>query len=192
MKQPGPLGKAQVSPGVLLLLGLLGLAACSSTRTEPDPAAAHAQSGPSAIHPGSWSTSVPIRFANNKLFVPVMLNDRHRATLLLDTGANFTVISPEMAQRAGLDVSAAASQARARMANGQEVQMSVVRLNSITVGTAKIVNFGVAVYAFTVQDYTGRPLDVDGFLGLDFLARFTMTVDPRAGTLRLQIDQPPK
>jgi len=166
-----------------LLVALLGLAACSSTSTRHDAV---------ATPPGSWSTSVPIRFTNNKFFVPVILNDRHQATLLLDTGTNFTLISPEMAQRAGLDFSAAGVQVKARIANGQEVQMPVVRLNSISVGTAKVVNFGVAVYAFTVRDYGGRPLAVDGLLGLDFLARFTMTVDPRAGTLRLELDQPPK
>jgi predicted aspartyl protease len=122
--------------------------------------------------------------------VPVVLNDSHPVTLLLDTGANFTIISPETARRAGLDAAGATARAKVRMANGQEIETSLARLQSISVGSAKIVNFGVAVYGFTIWDRTGQPLAVDGFLGLDFLARFTMTVDPRSGTLTLQLPDP--
>jgi predicted aspartyl protease len=135
------------------------------------------------------STSVAIRFSNNKILVPVLVNDNLPATLLLDTGASFTVISPELARRAGLDPATATARSKVQMASGQEIEAPLVRLPAITVGAAKIANFGVAVYAFTVQDRAGQPLAIDGFLGIDFLARFTMIVDPRAGTLTLQLPE---
>ena len=119
-----------------------------------------------------------------------MLNGTHAATLLLDTGANITVLTPQVARRVGIDLPTGpgASKAKARMASGQEVDVSLVRVRSMTVGAARIDNLQVAVYEIGVLDTaeTG-PLTVDGFLGADFLSRFTMTIDPRAGKLTLQL-----
>jgi predicted aspartyl protease len=121
-----------------------------------------------------------------------MLNGTQRATLLLDTGANITVVTPQIARRAGLEIPSGdgGSKSKARMASGQEVEVSLVRVKSIMVGSARIDNLQVAVYEIGVLD--NAPFAVDGFLGADFLARFTMTVDPRAGTLTLQLAGPGK
>jgi hypothetical protein len=55
-------------------------------------------------------------------------------------------------------------------------------------GLARIDNLQVAVYEIGVLDSTATPpLIVDGFLGADFLSRFTMTIDPHAGRLVLQL-----
>jgi len=55
-------------------------------------------------------------------------------------------------------------------------------------------NLQVAMYELGVLDHRATPpLTVDGFLGADFLGRFTMTIDPERGTLTLQLtDGPPK
>ena len=67
------------------------------------------------------------------------------------------------------------------MASGQEVEVSLVRLKSVMVGLARIDNLQVAVYEIGVLDSTANPpLVVDGFLGADFLSRFTMTIDAQA------------
>jgi len=64
-------------------------------------------------------------------------------------------------------------------------------MTSIRVGSARIDNLNVAVYELPVIVNTNPPITVDGFLGVDFIGRFTMTVDPAAGTLTLQPHDPP-
>jgi len=151
---------------------------------------------PPGGRPAPRTTSVTIQTIGNRFLVPVLLNDTHRATLLLDTGANITVVTPQLARRAGLAVPTGpgAPRSTARMANGQEVEVALVRVQSLTVGSARIDNLQVAMYELGVLDHRATPpLTVDGFLGADFLGRFTMTIDPERGTLTLQLtDGPPK
>jgi hypothetical protein len=176
-----------------LLAALIGLSACSSTGPAPD---GERRAGPGLVDPRASrpdrpSTSVPIQFINNSLIlVPVLLNDTYPATLMLDTGANVTVISREMVRRAGLDAAVLPARAKVRLANGLDVETSLARLQAISVGAARIPNFGVAVFDFTVPGVAGQPLAVDGLLGINFLARFIMTVDVQAGTLTLQLPAP--
>jgi predicted aspartyl protease len=139
-------------------------------------------------------TSVTIQATGNRFLVPVLLNETHQATLLLDTGANITVVSPQLARRAGLAVPTGpgAPRSTARMANGQEVEVALIRVKSLMVGAARIDNLQVAMYEVGVLDnLTTPPLTVDGFLGADFLGRFTMTIDPQRGTLTLQLPDGP-
>src|SRR6266404_443354 len=139
----------------------------------------------------SGVASVPIQTINRKFLVPVVLNEGQTATFLLDTGASTSVITPDLARRLGLDTSSRSTLGRARIASGQEVEVSMVRMTSIRVGSARIDNLNVAVYELPVIVNTNPPITVDGFLGVDFIGRFTMTVDPGAGTLTLQRHDPP-
>ncbi len=133
-------------------------------------------------------TSVPIRTINNRFLVPVVLNEGQPATFRLDTGANITVVTPEVARRVGAEVPSGSPKARARLATGQEVEVSLARLKSIRVGSARIDGFILAVYELAPLDVRVKPpLVVDGFLGADFVGRFIMTLDTGAGTLTLQM-----
>ena len=135
----------------------------------------------------SGVASVPIQTINRKFLVPVVLNEGQTATFLLDTGASTSVITPDLARRLGLDTS---SRTTGRIASGQAVEVSIVRMTSIRVGSARIDNLPVAVLELPVIN-TNPPITVDGFLGFDFIGRFTMTIDPGAGTLTLQPHDPP-
>src|SRR6202040_566578 len=75
----------------------------------------------------SGVASVPIQTINRKFLVPVVLNEGQTATFLLDTGASTSVITPDLARRLGLDTSSRAPRGRARIASGQEVEVSMVR-----------------------------------------------------------------
>jgi predicted aspartyl protease len=157
----------------LLLAGLAALQACSAATSHQD------------ARPAPPGTTVRIRQINGKLLVPVVLNDGQTATLLLDTGASMTVITADLARRAGAEPDPA--RARARIASGQEVDVSLVRLRSIRVGTAQVGGLRVAVYELAALNRSpSLPVAIDGFLGMDFIGRFTMTLDPRAATLTLQ------
>ena len=170
-----------------LIASLIGLPACSTRTPERGSAAIPAGVASFQGSPSAWRTSVPVRFVDNRVFVPVVLNDSVSAVFLLDTGANHTVMTPDLARRAGVDAATPTARAKARMAGGQEVDMSVVRLGSISVGTARIANAIIAVYGVMVTDAAGKPIPVDGFLGLDFLSRFSTTIDPHAGKLILEL-----
>jgi len=48
----------------------------------------------------------------------------------------------------------------------------------------------VVAYELPTVISRGKPsITIDGFLGVDFLGRLTMTVDPRAETLTLQLNE---
>jgi len=147
---------------------------------------------PAVGRPVSRTTSVTLRTVNSKFLVPVVLNDTLTATFLLDTGANATVISLNLARALNLERAPAEPQATVRMASGQEVVVSVLRVKSIAVGLARIDDFGVVAYDLAgVASSAGPAITIDGLLGTDFLGRFIMTVDPSAGTLTLQLDDRP-
>jgi predicted aspartyl protease len=123
------------------------------------------------------------------------LNEKETATFLLDTGASITVITPDLARRAGIEIAPGGGgmQSRVRMASGQELQVSVIRLKSIRIGLARIDNIGVALYELGIMDKSVQPpLVVDGLLGADVLGQFTTTIDPEAGRLTLQLRELPR
>ncbi len=169
--------------------------ACYKEKAPAILAAAERVASPAQIvERGTRSTSITIQTVSNRFLVPVVLNGTQRAIFLLDTGANITVVSPQLARRAGIELVTGAGppKSRARMASGQEVEVSLVRLKSVMVGLARIDNLQVAVYEIGVLDSTANPpLVVDGFLGADFLSRFTMTIDAQAGKLLLQLADVP-
>ena len=157
----------------LLLAGLAALQACSAATSDQDG------------RPARPFTSVRIQQVNGKLLVPVVLNGSQTATLLLDTGASMTVITADLARRAGAEPDP--TRARARIASGEEVDVSLFRLKSIRVGAAQVGDLRVAVYELAALNRSpSLPVAIDGFLGMDFIGRFTMTLDPRAATLTLQ------
>ena len=144
------------------------------------------------VRSASRVTSVTIQTVDRKVLVPVVLNGNQPATFLLDTGANITVIMPTLANRLGAEQPLGGPKRKARITSGQDVEMSLIRVKSIGVGAARIDNFPVAVYDLPtlVPDAT-PPVLVEGLLGNDFVGLFTMTVDPRAGKLTLQLDDVP-
>jgi hypothetical protein len=174
MEMTGKRSGRRIGTGAVLLGGLVVFGACSTAT-------------PSVLQPSSRGTPVAIRTIRNKFLVPVVLNGTQLATFLLDTGASATVITPDLARRLGAEAASGATKARARIASGQEVDVPVVRITSITIGSATVDNLNVAVYELPVMDPSAKPpVTVDGFLGVDVIARFTMTLDPRAGTLTFE------
>ena len=165
----------------LVVLALFG--GCSSTASDQDLR---------PVRPAVRVTTVTIQTVSKRILVPVVLNGNQTATFLLDTGANITVMTSTLANRLGAERPVDGPKVRLRMASGQDVEMSVIRLKSIGVGSARLENFVVALYDLPTLP-ASPPITVDGLLGNDFVGQFTMTVDPRAGTLTLQLyDSPAK
>lgn len=175
------------SRGLAAALALTALSGCASPgpRTSgidtlvdlklPQPAASPAHTTRSGL------VSIPIQVVDNIVLVPLTLNRRQGATLLLDTGAQFTVLTPALAARIGLDVPADAPTRTLLVVGGQRITIPFVRIAVIELGSGLLEDVEVGIHVVAPE----MPL-IDGLLGGDILGRFTMTVDRVARQLRLE------
>jgi predicted aspartyl protease len=159
-----------------------GIDTLADLRLPADPPSSRVQpSASTAQTPHSGVVSIPIQVIDNIVLVPLTLNRSQGATFLLDTGAQFTVLTPALAARIGLDVSADAPTRTLLVVGGQKITIPFVRLPVIELGSGRLEDVEVGIHAVAPE----MPL-IDGLLGGDILGRFTMTVDRVARQLRLE------
>jgi len=116
-------------------------------------------------------STVAIRQMYSAFLVPVKINGIS-TTLVLDTGATQTLLKPEAATRAGLEVSSGAPMVRGNVVGGRRLAVPLVRARTVSVGDAAVEDIDVGVY----DALPGRP-EIDGLLGATFLHHFKFTVD---------------
>jgi clan AA aspartic protease (TIGR02281 family) len=114
--------------------------------------------------PGGWLTEV-------------VINGAWTGPLLLDTGASVTLVSPALARAAGITIGPETPMVEVQGIAGR-TRGHIVTLSSIQVG--EIEARGVRAVVAEL------PLGLNGLLGNSFLARYTFTLDPREGALRLK------
>lgn len=129
---------------------------------------------------------VPIQIVNNTILVNAVLNDKEYVTLLFDTGASRTIVTPDTAKRLGISPPSTAPKHTAVVLGGQEVAFSFTQLESLRVGETVVedLQLGVALV------FPEAPL-VDGVLGGDILQRFTITLNYAMSRLQLHPMTPP-
>lgn len=141
----------------------------SRARLLPDdsaPGARGTQSGTSTI---PFTPGAPI-------VVEVRLNGLGPARLVLDTGAERTMVSPATMARLGI---AAPRVGRAQLQGVTgAVLVDVVRLDSIELG-------GVTVGPMPVAVHDARLRVAEGLLGQDVLSAFAVSIDAAAGVVTL-------
>ncbi len=128
--------------------------------------------------------TVPVQRHGHLLIVSTQINGTRQARLILDTGASHTILSREVANDLGLLVGTESAPVVLKTAGGM-VQADLVRVDSISLAEAEVQDTLVAVY-----DMPDAPPGVDGLLGLTFLDKFVVTLDPARG--RLHLRQPQK
>ena len=108
---------------------------------------------------------------NSSLAVPVLVNNRTMATFLVDTGASYTVITPRMAKKLGMVITADTPRISMATANGV-VQSPLVTLDKIAIGQVEVENIQVVVQPL------GGANDVllAGLLGMNFFKNMDLTV----------------
>jgi clan AA aspartic protease (TIGR02281 family) len=124
--------------------------------------------------------TVPVHRAGRSLTVQAKLNGTHNARLIVDTGADITILSHKVAMDLGIVFTSSSPTVTLNTVGGS-VRADVVRLGTIAVGTAEVSNVPVAVH--TLPD---APPEVDGLLGLTFLDKFLVTLDAQKGELHLR------
>ena len=120
------------------------------------------------------AAATPVVIEQNAVFIPVTFTNTFgkvtTASLLLDTGANITVIHSDLAHRARAEVQWGGN---VRVAGGGLVSAGVASFSQLAVGPYTTQNVKVAV----IRDRGERKYD--GLLGNDFLKQVSFQVDYR-------------
>jgi len=130
---------------------------------------------------------IPLQLANSYLLVSAVLNHTESVFLLLDTGASRTLMTPRVAERLGVAVTASTPRRTMVVADGQRQEVPVVQLTALSVGHATVEHLPVAISELFLPLAT-----VDGLLGMDFLGQFIVTLDRAAQQMWLVSRQPGK
>jgi predicted aspartyl protease len=144
----------------------------NNTLTEPPPGASQSSDGKEG-----GKTATTIRYVPGRpIMVNATVNGSARANLLLDTGADKTMINPRVLVEAGAPLSRPVGSAMVTGVAGSE-QMQFVTINSLEVAGATVGKMTVAAY-----DVSGAG---DGLLGRDFLDHFSVNIDSAKGIVTL-------
>jgi predicted aspartyl protease len=138
---------------------------------EPAPA-------PAAERAAVRSGGATIRYTpGQRIMVDVRLNGRASARLLLDTGADRTLISPRALAAAGVGLTRPIATGEMSGVTGTD-RVAYVVVDSLEVGEARVARLPVAAYEMP-------RLEGDGLLGRDFLDQFTVSIDATRGLVTL-------
>lgn len=151
------------------VLGCGGLGAPSSVTVPPDSAAGE----------------VPFHLAGPggaAIVIPVVLDGRDSANLILDTGATLTCLDDSLARR--LKLPERIGVGGAGVAIGGAGRMRLVRLDSLRVGAA--IARDLTACAIDLSNVHAVSPEVHGLLGLNFLRNFRVTLDFQRKVLRLE------
>ena len=126
-------------------------------------------------------TTAPIQTVNNLTLVYATINDTHGALMIVDTGAQRTILTPSLLRRMNFSVPDDAPRRKMYVVGGQALDVPFIRIASVRAGAAAVENLEVGVY-----DVAPRARAVDGLLGGDFLRHFKVTLDAQDRLLRLE------
>jgi clan AA aspartic protease (TIGR02281 family) len=135
---------------------------------------------PSAVPATAFTTAVPIVNLGRLLIVEAELNRKRTVRLVVDTGASYTVLFPEVARDLGL-LSDPSDGDLSLWTAGGEVGARIVTIKTVQVGGVSVLNLPVAVLGLP-----NPPEGIDGLLGLSFLNHFVVTLNPRTSQLHLK------
>jgi predicted aspartyl protease len=130
-------------------------------------ASASAPAGKATIH---FAAGAPI-------VVAVLINGGGPVSLVLDTGADRTMVAPTALARLGIPTPNT-FQAEIRGVTGA-TRADILWVESLEVGNARAGPLSIVAHD------AGLP-HAEGLLGRDFLSRFSVTIDPRASVVTLE------
>jgi predicted aspartyl protease len=125
-------------------------------------------------------SAVPFATMRHTVLVHAVLNHQEPVTLLLDTGATRTLLTPDMARRLGSSPQPDAPRSPMVTLGGPRGELPLIRLASLAVGDAVVENLQVGV----CPTLPHAPF-IDGLLGGDFLQHFTLRLDYAQSRLQL-------
>jgi predicted aspartyl protease len=114
------------------------------------------------------------------LIVPSLLNQKRRAHMIVDSGAAYCCITPEIARLLRYDLQRPMARCSIASAQGLEAEVPSFRLQSLQVEGIMVQMLEVLVVHFPPR------LRIDEVLGVNFLERFRFTLDFNTATLILR------
>ena len=121
--------------------------------------------------------SIPLRKFAGGWMASVQVNNSRTVDLVVDTGASWCVISPELAADLGIEPGPRDESVTMQVVGGRTTGR-VVKLASVRVGGAEAEDVTAVVHPVGPG--------IHGLLGNSFLSRFTVTLDPQEGVLHLR------
>jgi len=112
------------------------------------------------------------------IIVKALINGKVSARLMVDTGASMTLLYQNVIDALNLDPKVILGTTSIIVADGRKVQASIVRIDSLEVGRAKVTGAQATVLS-------SKSPDIDGLLGMSFLSHFSVSVDSVHGKLTL-------
>jgi len=110
-----------------------------------------------------------------------LLNNKTKATLVLDTGATYVMIRKNIAEKLGIDVYNLPINQTLSLANGQQVAGKYFILDSVKINGIEAKNIEAVVLLDEDIDLGFS----DGLLGISFLERFNFQIDYKNNKLIL-------
>ncbi len=142
-------------------------------RNAPAPAAT---GGPSEKAVAAGTTTIEYT-PGQPIMVDVRVNGSGTARLLLDTGADRTLMSPRALAAAGVSLTRVVGRAQMAGVTGSD-RVDYVLVDSLQVGGARVGRMPIAAYE--MPQAVG-----DGLLGRDFLDQFHVQIDSTRGVVTL-------
>lgn len=137
-----------------------------------------ASSAPTDSAPAARPGTAVIKYTpGQRIMVDVKINGGFTTRLILDTGADRTMISPRTLTAAGVSITRPIATGQITSVTGTD-RINYVFVDSLEVGDARVGKMPVGAYELAGD--AG-----DGLLGRDFLDQFKVTMDAAAGEVHL-------
>jgi predicted aspartyl protease len=134
---------------------------------------------PAAGAPGKPAGAAVLKYTPGQpIMVDATINGGSTVKLLLDTGADRTLVSPRALTAAGVTITRPVATGNITGATGTD-KIDFVVVESLEVGAARVTKLPVGSY-----ELAGSAAG-DGLLGRDFLDQFNMEIDASKGEVRL-------
>ncbi|MDP2940997.1 MAG: retropepsin-like aspartic protease [Candidatus Omnitrophota bacterium] len=119
---------------------------------------------------------------SHSIILPVTLNKKVEARLVLDTGATLVVLNKGIAEELNLKTGPASPEIKLTLADGRQVNAKFVVLESVKVENSEARDVEAAVMLEDVRDASFG----DGLLGMSFLKHFSFNVNYKEKRLTLE------
>lgn len=116
----------------------------------------------------------------DQVIVEVLLNNRVKASLMLDTGASCIIVSGDIADRLGIKEGTGTGKGTFVVADGRKITATTFVLQSVRVGGSRANDISAAISG------ASQGPGVDGLLGMSFLSNFIFRIDTKGNKLILE------
>ncbi|MBN1354077.1 MAG: clan AA aspartic protease [Candidatus Omnitrophica bacterium] len=131
---------------------------------------------------GMGGVSTTIRYHDkDRITVTVILNDNVKTRLILDTGAPYLAVTPEIGKKlVSLDKTISKS-VDMKWTDGSNTEGKLVLLKSVKVGDIKVNNVEAVIAEIPILDP-----GTSGLLGMSFLKNFHIKIDAKGNSITLE------